>query len=221
LFWIIGGALVGLLYSAWTKLNRADSENEAFISAVPSETSQSQVLNSRLQNAFVYNHGQTPQRELAPTDPRYDPVAHARQDDLTAQEIFEAEPRDTTFAPVFERRIQANYADAFRELSIESRVLSLNVECRTLSCYARVQVNNSDLKYVYQRIGGLVLGDVLMPSMEGADSSKNAEIKLYMLFGPSLRADEDFQSALNAFSLLVHKYRDKYARNAATDKETR
>ena len=223
--WIVGGALVGLLYASWIRRHDADDSNER-ASANPSQISKSQALNSphsgRLPSAFVYNNGQPPQRELAPTDPRYDPVAHSRQDDLTSKEIFEAEPRDTKFAPIFERRIRANYADAFKELHVESKVLSLDVECRTLSCFATIYVVRDDGKYVYDRIGGLVLGDVLMPSWDDSNASDKAMIKLYMLFKPDLREEENFQQAVDSFSTLVRMVRDEYARKAAgAAKETR
>jgi hypothetical protein len=89
----------------------------------------------------------------------------------------------------------------------------LDVECRTLSCYATVQVAKNDEKYVYDRIGGLVLGDVLMPSLGDSDSSGNAKIKLYMLFEPRLREEGNFQQSLDTFSYLVHLFRDRYAKN--------
>jgi hypothetical protein len=68
--WVVGGVLAGLLYSAWLRHHNTAGTNNALISADPSQALKSQALNSRLQNAFVYNDGQIPQRELAPTDPR-------------------------------------------------------------------------------------------------------------------------------------------------------
>jgi hypothetical protein len=145
-----------------------------------------------------------------------------RQDDLTSREIFEAEPRDIKLAPIFERRIRTSYEDAFRELNIESKVLSLDVECHTLSCFATVEVAKNDGRYVYDRIGGLVLGDVLTPSLEDPDTSGNAKTKLYMLFKPGLREEGNFQQALGTFSYLVGLYRDRYAKpTTGTDAESR
>jgi len=77
-------------------------------------------------------------------------------------------------------------------------------------------VRKNDGKYVYDRIGGLLLGNVLMPSLEGSDSSDNAKIKLYMLFEPGLREEASFQSSLNVFSFLVHSFRDKYSKDPAS-----
>jgi len=93
---------------------------------------------------FTYDHS-VPQRELLPSDARYDPVEFSKQEeDLSSKEIFEREPRDPVFAPVMEKRIQAIHEIVFHELQLEDKIRKVYIECKTLSCYTTIEVAKSD-----------------------------------------------------------------------------
>lgn len=135
-----------------------------------------------------------PQRELAPSDARYDPVARLREEpDVTVKEIFESEPRDPAFAPVLERRVQAAVDMITRELALGDKVLDVHVECRTLSCYTTIQVSRADLEEVYGQVNGILLGDAQMPGMSAAADAELGEVTIYDVYRPATRDDAYYE----------------------------
>lgn len=108
------------------------------------------------------------QRQLAPSDRRYSPVALLREmnGELEVTDIFAQEPRDSIFAPIMERRIKGILAVALQELEISDKVRSVSTECRTLSCYTKLEVDKSDAHYVYDLVNGIMLGDVHVPGID-------------------------------------------------------
>lgn len=108
------------------------------------------------------------QRDLAASDPRYDPVVMMAQEQgmLRAHEVFELEPRDPKYAPMFEKRIAAELGVAIRELGLDDKVRAVHTECKTLSCSTRIEVAKDDLAAVYDAVNGVMLGDSQEPGMD-------------------------------------------------------
>lgn len=104
------------------------------------------------------------QRDLAPSDRRYNPVALLREEEgLTLQEVFEREPRDPTFAPVLEQRAHDVLDRVFKELRLDGKIRGVHTECRTLSCYTFIKVDDSDVEHVYDEVNGILIGDSQSP----------------------------------------------------------
>lgn len=161
---------------------------------------------------FSYDHGGVRQRTLSPADERYNPVAFLREDDLSPRDVFESEPRDAEFAPVLERRIQAGYQDAFVKLGIDRKIIAMDVECRTLSCYTSIDVPKGDGKYVYDRINGLLLGSLHAPGLADADSPDMASVTFYTLFEPDLRDERAYRRFMEVvFAHLVASFKAEYS----------
>lgn len=157
---------------------------------------------------FTYNHGKVAQRDLEASDGRYNPIAYIKEDDLLPKEVFEREPRDPRFAPVFERRIENGYTDAFRSLGIDQLVKNVKSECKTLSCYTEVEVSKTDANAVYDRINGLAIGDMSSPGQTDGESQDTALITFYTVYAPEMRDDRafnDFMQKVFAQVIGIHK----------------
>ena len=115
------------------------------------------------------------QIELNPTDVRYDPVALAQQekDNLTTVEIFLAEPRDPSVAPILERRLNSTMRTIIDELQLGPRVKSIKVECHTLTCSTCVEVAKSDAGEIYDQLNGIMIAESQSPDIDqsGVQSS--------------------------------------------------
>lgn len=111
------------------------------------------------------------QRELKPTDARYDPVALSQEaaDELTALEIFEGEPRSPELAPLLEGRTRSSLDGVLRELGLVERTRGITIECRTLSCRTQIEVSKADGPQLYDQLNGILLGDVQSPSLDTSD----------------------------------------------------
>lgn len=140
-----------------------------------------------------------PQRELQPSDPRYNPVALDEEEDglRSAREIFEDEPRDPKFAPILEERIRATLPTVLRELSLEKQIRVLNIECRTLSCLTRLEVPSSEGRRIYQLLSGILLGDLQNPDLETAKSNPDVSyVILVSLNRPDARDEAYYKRRL-------------------------
>jgi hypothetical protein len=162
------------------------------------------------------------QRELSPSDARYDPVARiAEEPDLTLKEIFEGEPRDPQFAPVLEHRIQAAVDVIARELLLGDKIRKVHVECRTLSCYTSIQVPQADVRDVYEQINGILLGDFQMPDMSKNAGVELGEVTIYNIYRSATRDDAYYkkfvEEAMQA-PLELAKQRLAQRRSAGQDR---
>ena len=145
---------------------------------------------------FTYDHS-VPQRELLPSDARYDPVEFSKQEeDLSSKEIFEREPRDPVFAPVMEKRIQAIHEIVFHELQLEDKIRKVYIECKTLSCYTTIEVAKSDENRAYEELSGIMLGDVQTPSLVADADPDLSDVVIYNLYRPATRDDAYYQRFL-------------------------
>lgn len=136
------------------------------------------------------------QREIAPTDPRYDPVAWSQEDDrLSFKDIFDSEPRDAAFAPVLEQRIRKTIDLTKQELHLEDKIHNVRTECRTLSCVTSFDVSRADGKAIHEATSGILLGDSQIPELlDGADETRS-EIRIYSLCRPAAR-DESYHKRM-------------------------
>jgi hypothetical protein len=138
-----------------------------------------------------------PQRELAPTDRRYNPLVLQREEEgTTIKEIFEREPRDPAFAPVLEQRAHAVLDRVFRELQLEGKIRGVQTECKTLSCYTFIEVDDVDVEQVYDQVNGIMVGDSQAPGFARATKGRPAGVTLYNLYRPDTRDDGYYQRFL-------------------------
>lgn len=219
LLFILAGSLLGLTGAALMRCGDAGRP-----SATASQGTQRPSATIRgpfaRDHAFAYNHGAIPQRTLSPADERYNPVALLREDDLSPREVFESEPRDAAFASVLEQRIQAGYSSAFLQLGIDKKIVSMNIECKTLSCYTSVDVAKEDGRYVYDRINGLLLGSMHTPGLTGTDSPDLARVTFYTLFEPDLRDDRAYRRFMDVvFAHLVTSFKAEYSAEQSQDRD--
>ena len=207
---ILAGSLLGLAGAALMRCGEIEGDGRPSAttprtSKLPRATGRSTFARD---HTFAHNHGEAPQRTLSPTDERYNPVAFLREDDLSPKEVFENEPRDATFAPVLEHRIQAGYSDAFSQLEIDKKIASMKIECRTLSCYTSIDVAAKDGRFVYDRINGLLLGSLHTPGLTDADSPDLSRITFYTLFEPDLRDERAYRRFMDVvFAHLVASFK--------------
>lgn len=179
--------------------------------ALTLEQSELSLPRPKVSGQFAYNHGKVPQRELAASDERYDPVAYATEDDLLPKEVFDREPKDPRFAPVFERRIENGYADAFRTLGLEKQIKGITSECKTLSCYTEVEVSKDDADAIYDRINGLVIGDMSSPGQRDGHTPDSALVTFYTVYSPQMRDDQAFNKFMQqVFAQLVANFKAEY-----------
>jgi hypothetical protein len=216
---VLAGVIIGVA-SAWlrarTHVTSVDpAPRLARIEPKPSDQVASPASASSAYRAPV------PQRELSPSDARYDPVARlAEEPDLTLKEIFEGEPRDPGFAPVLEHRVQAAVDVIARELLLGDEILKVHVECRTLSCYTTIQVPQADVREVYEQINGILLGDFQMPDMSKNAGVELGEVTIYNIYRSATRNDTYYkkfvEEAMQAPLELV-KQRSARRRSAGQD----
>lgn len=134
------------------------------------------------------------QRDIEPSDTRYDPVSLLREEqgELTTKELFEREPKDAHFAPVLERRIESALETVFHELELDDKIGRVQVECKTLSCMTRIEVAKSDGAHVYDEINGILLGDVQEPGIDDTDPNRTY-VTFANLYRPEMRNDATYQ----------------------------
>jgi hypothetical protein len=138
------------------------------------------------------------QRDLAPSDRRYNPVALLREEEgITIQEVFEREPRDPTFAPVLEQRAHDALDRVFKELRLDGKVRAVHTECRTLSCYTFIELDDSDVENVYDEVNGILIGDSQSPGFVRAASGKPAGVTIYNLYRPDTRDNDYYRKFLD------------------------
>ena len=158
------------------------------------------------------------QRELEATDARYDAFLMSKENaELSTKEIFEREPRDPAFAPTLEKRMHATLAVAFRELELEGKISSVETECKTLSCYTRVEVPREHGWEVYNALNGVVLGDAQEPSIDESDPARTY-VTIGNLYRASTREDayhDEFVKAATRPSLDAAKQRMAESRDEA------
>jgi len=95
-----------------------------------------------------------------------------------------------------EKRIQAVLEIAFRELSLEERVRAVHTECKTLSCYTRIEVTMADGPRVYDAINGILLGDVQTPHLDETDPDLSYVI-ITNLYRPDTRDEAYYKRFLD------------------------
>lgn len=199
---IVVGIVGGIGFALWHRRPVATSSQVTRDATVSSRTSSP---------ALVVNQGRRPQRELAFTDPSYDPVRWAHEDDLTAKELYRREPRDPELAPKFERRMTSTYKTAFGPLEVDDKVQQISASCKTLTWMTEIVVANADADQVYRRINGLVLGSIHAPSLDPGDDPDTSKIVFYTAFEPAWREDHVFDDFVaNDFPRLVKGFRAEY-----------
>lgn len=96
----------------------------------------------------------------------------------------------------------------------------MSVECKTLSCYTRVDVAKGDGRYVYDRINGLLLGSMHAPGLTGADSPDLARVTFYTLFEPDLRDERAYRRFMEVvFAHLVESFQAAYPAEDSRDRD--
>ncbi len=136
--------------------------------------------------------GTVVQRDLATTDSRYDAFLLSREnEELSTKEIFEREPRDPAFAPTLEKRMHDALVTAFRELELEGKIRGVETECKTLSCYTRIEVSKEDGWDVYNAINGVLFGDAQEPGIDESDPELTY-VTLGNLYRASARDDAEY-----------------------------
>lgn len=168
---VVVGIIVGaILYEAIPSRRRSAASAGGGEAVVSDSTIPAQQLRGRLPV-----EKQVRQIELNPTDVRYDPVALAQQekDNLTTVEIFLAEPRDPSTAPILERRLTSTMQTVVDELQLGPKVKSIKVECHTLTCSTCVEVAKSDAAEIYDQLNGIMIAESQSPDIDqsGAQSS--------------------------------------------------
>jgi hypothetical protein len=139
------------------------------------------------------------QKGLSTRDPRYDAVAYLAEEGgaLDAKEIYLDEPRDPTFAPIFEKRINTTLETIVDELKAAKRIKAVHVDCRTLSCSTTIEADSkADARELYNEVNGIMLGDVQQPGMDLSDSD-HPQVTIYNLYRPTSRDDASFQQILD------------------------
>jgi hypothetical protein len=138
------------------------------------------------------------QRDIAPTDPRYDAFELSREDDEMAfKDIFERESRDLAFAPVMEKRIHDALHLVFHELQLEARVRAMHTSCRTLSCLTTIEVAKAEGEQVYNEINGILLGDGQNPELVDSPDAALSEIKIYNIYRAQTRDEGYYKQFLD------------------------
>lgn len=143
---------------------------------------------------MMFNHGNVAQRDLSATDVRYNAVLLQKEEELTTKEVFEREPRDPVFAPIFEARLGSGYSRAAEELGFKDKVIKIKSECKTLSCYTEISVAKEDGGHVYDVMNGLILGDVETPGLADTADPAVSNLTFYTLYDPRMRDDALFNS---------------------------
>lgn len=137
------------------------------------------------------------QRDLQAADDRYDAFLLAHENpELSPKEIFDGEPRDPAFAPTLEKRIRTGLATAFRDLELEDKIRAVETECKTLSCYTRIEVSREDGWSVYNAINGVMLGDLQEPGIDESDPERTY-VMVGNLYRASIRDDAEYEKFLS------------------------
>jgi hypothetical protein len=140
--------------------------------------------------------GSVRQRDLQATDSRYDAFLLSKENqELSAKEIFDSEPRDPAFAPTLEKRVHDALATAFRELELEDKIQGVKTECKTLSCYTRIEVSKEHGWEVYNAINGVMLGDSQEPGIDESDP-QHTYVTFGNLYRASTRDDAEYDKFL-------------------------
>jgi hypothetical protein len=82
---------------------------------------------------------------------------------------------------------------ALRELELEDKVRAIKTECRTLSCYTRIEVLKGDGWRVYDALNGVMLGDVQEPGIDESDPD-HTYVTFGNLYRASTRDDAEYES---------------------------
>lgn len=159
------------------------------------------------------------QRDLQPSDRRYNPLLLMEQssEELTPKEVFEREPRDPTFAPIFERRVHTTLDNALRELGFDDKDVRIETECKTLSCTTRIEIAKAGGQRLYDAINGVMFGDVQEPGIDNSDPD-HTYVTLTNLYRPESRDDKQYDDFINGAtrpSLEAAKQRMAQARDEA------
>ena len=194
---ICGGVAIGVIVALFVGERGSDESESIAPVVVTHRTRPDRPLTTRRVPIQVV------QRDLTPSDPRYNPVALLKESagQLSPKEIFASEPRDPVGAPVFEARVKDSISSAIEELKLSSKVRSIKTECKTLSCETRVEVSSGDLMSVYDEINGIMLGDMQAPGI--AQEGGTGYVTFTNLYSPEFR-DEEYR----------HKFDDEAYRPA-------
>ena len=207
---VVVGLVVGVV------LARRGEDKSSVGDAAPARSRQQPVARVTWTSPMPMGH--VLQRELPATDPRYDAVQLSKEnEELSTKEIFDSEPRDPAFAPILEKRMHATLSTAFRELQLEDSIDAVKTECKTLSCYTRIEVSKENGWRVYDSLNGVMMGDVQEPQIDESDP-EHTYVTLGNLYRASARdeaAFEEFQSAATWPSLEAAKQRLAESRDEA------
>lgn len=184
---VVIGVIAGVLLA-----RMRDEDRRSVVDARPQPASKSGSSPRALWIGPVQT-GAVLQRDLEATDSRYDAfLLSTGNEDLSTKEIFEREPRDPAFAPTLEKRMYAALATAFRELELEDKVRGVETECKTLSCYTRIEVSKEHGWDVYNAINGVMLGDAQEPGIDESDPERTY-VTLGNLYRASTRDDAEYE----------------------------
>lgn len=188
---VVVGVIVGIL------LARMGGENERSVIEARPQLALKAGSSPHARWTGPVQTGTVVQRDLETTDSRYDAFLLSKEnEELSTKEIFEREPRDPAFAPTLEKRMHAALATAFRELELEGRVRAVETECKTLSCYTRIEVSKEDGWDVYNAINGVLLGDAQEPGIDESDPERTY-VTLGNLYRASTRDDAEYDRFVN------------------------
>ncbi|HPH64416.1 MAG TPA: hypothetical protein PLF40_01685 [Kofleriaceae bacterium] len=137
------------------------------------------------------------QKDLSPTDSRYDAVRLLDEEDgkLTMAEVYEAEPRDPLFAPILEKRMQVTIANVLKALQLSEKITATSVTCRTLSCIATFSIASADADSVYSLLGYVPLAEVRGPGLEVNEMNPDvSEISMKLFYSADQRDDAAFRA---------------------------
>ncbi len=141
---------------------------------------------------LVFDRNKLRQRDVATSDPRYDPTLLQQEEELLPRETYSSEPRDKVYAPIFEKRVRTSLALALHELNIDKKVLAVVVECKTLTCFTYVEVAKSDGREMYDLLNGLPLGNSQQPDLVVDENSEHMGISFYYSYQPEMRSEHTY-----------------------------
>lgn len=132
------------------------------------------------------------QKDLSPTDGRYDAVRLLDEADgqLTMAEVYEAEPRDLVFAPILEKRMQVTAARVLKDLGLADTVTTKSISCKTLSCIATFSVATSNAADAYAVLGGVPFAEVRGPELQLSETDSDVSEISFKLFFPANQREE-------------------------------
>jgi hypothetical protein len=137
------------------------------------------------------------QRDLQATDSRYDAFLLSKENqELSSKEIFDSEPRDPAFAPKLEQRMHSALDTVFRGLELDDKIQGVKTECKTLSCYTRIEVSKEHGWEVYNAINGVMFGDTQEPGIDESDP-EHTYVTLANLYRSSTRDDAEYDKFLS------------------------